>query len=199
LPIFLGDSGSLFLGLILGAVSLKTFMGGTFVLSLAIPFLVLGEPLFDTLLAVWRRSIRLWPPGASGNGQNGGIMQADAEHLHHRLLKMGLNTRTVSSVLWLANALVVFESYQVVWSRVQAKDVFKLALALWLGLAVSVAMALLLDPSRTIQIGWWGLLVGSVSHLAIVSSRLFYRGVEEIVPWLLRRKREKAMGKRVLL
>jgi UDP-N-acetylmuramyl pentapeptide phosphotransferase/UDP-N-acetylglucosamine-1-phosphate transferase len=82
--IFLGDTGSMFLGFTLGAVSLKTFTAGTFMLAVAIPLFVLGVPLFDTLLAVWRRSIRMWLGQTAGKGKGRGIMHADAEHLHHR-------------------------------------------------------------------------------------------------------------------
>src|SRR5207244_1880862 len=57
--IFLGDTGSMFLGFTLGLVSLQTFTKGTFFLSLSIPLLVLGVPIYDALLAIWRRSMRI--------------------------------------------------------------------------------------------------------------------------------------------
>ncbi len=90
-------------------VSLQTFTKSTFLLSLSIPVLVLGIPLFDALLAIWRRSIRLWldrrdSPGA---GKRGGIMQADLEHIHHRLLAAGLSTARVTSVLYALNLALV--------------------------------------------------------------------------------------------
>ena len=56
--IFLGDTGSMFIGLVLGVVALESFTKNTFLLSLAIPMLVLGVPIYDTLLAIWRRSVR---------------------------------------------------------------------------------------------------------------------------------------------
>ncbi len=110
--IFLGDTGSMFLGFMLGVISLDTCTKNTFLLSLAIPMLVLGVPIYDTMLAIWRRSVRsLWVsegPEGSNHGKSG-IMQPDLDHLHHRLLKSGLSTRRVAMVLCVGNiALVVF-------------------------------------------------------------------------------------------
>ena len=73
-------TGSMFLGFTLGVISLQTFTKSTFLLSLTIPMLVLGVPIYDALLAIWRRSVRrLLARGGAG------IMQADLEHVHHRL------------------------------------------------------------------------------------------------------------------
>ena len=82
--IFLGDTGSMFIGFTLGVVSLQTFNKNTFLISMAIPIMVLGVPIYDALLAIWRRSVRSWVGGKSG-GTKRGIMQPDVEHLHHRL------------------------------------------------------------------------------------------------------------------
>src|ERR1019366_3702539 len=93
--IFLGDTGSMSIGLILGVVSLQTFTKNTFFLSMTIPLLILGVPIYDALLAIWRRSVRRFmgsgEPDASG--KRGGIMTADLEHLHHRLVKAGFSPR----------------------------------------------------------------------------------------------------------
>ena len=107
--IFLGDTGSMFIGLTLGAVSLQTFTKSTFILAMTIPMLVLGVPIYDALLAIWRRSARMYLSGgqASPGRTRVGIMQADVDHLHHRLLKAGLSTRRVAILLCLANAMLV--------------------------------------------------------------------------------------------
>ena len=62
--IFLGDTGSMSIGFILGVVSLQTFTKNTFFLSMAIPLLILGVPIYDALLAIWRRSVRRLVAGA---------------------------------------------------------------------------------------------------------------------------------------
>ncbi len=85
--IFLGDTGSLFLGFTIAALALSTNSKGTAIAGIGMPLLAVGVPLFDTLLAVWRRSVRRMMT-RSDHGQAGGlgIDRADAEHLHHRLL-----------------------------------------------------------------------------------------------------------------
>ncbi len=80
--IFLGDSGSMFIGLILATASIWTQRKGATAAALLIPILALGLPLLDTGLAVIRRV---------GRGQN--PFRADREHLHHRLLDLGLSHR----------------------------------------------------------------------------------------------------------
>ena len=56
--VFLGDAGSLFLGFTLAALSISTNSKASFMAGLGVPMLAVGVPLFDTLLAVWRRSMR---------------------------------------------------------------------------------------------------------------------------------------------
>jgi UDP-N-acetylmuramyl pentapeptide phosphotransferase/UDP-N-acetylglucosamine-1-phosphate transferase len=105
--IFLGDTGSMFIGFVLGVVSLQTFTKDTFILSMTIPFLVLGVPIYDALLAIWRRSVRRYFFGGAPGSKRVGIMQPDVEHLHHRLLKSGLSTRRVATILFVTNAAFV--------------------------------------------------------------------------------------------
>jgi UDP-N-acetylmuramyl pentapeptide phosphotransferase/UDP-N-acetylglucosamine-1-phosphate transferase len=100
--IFLGDTGSMFLGLTLGVVALQTFNKDAFLISLTIPLMVLGVPIYDALLAIWRRSARLWSD-EQGEGPKRGIMQPDLEHLHHRLKKAGLSTTKVAVSLYVLN------------------------------------------------------------------------------------------------
>lgn len=87
--IFMGDSGSLTLGFLIGAFSLessfKTAAGLTFVPL----FVLLSIPMFDTTMAILRRKL---------NGR--GIGEADRQHFHHCLRDLGLSTR--QSVLVIA-------------------------------------------------------------------------------------------------
>lgn len=87
--IFLGDSGSMFIGLILASASIWTQRKGATAAALLIPVLALGLPLLDTSLAVIRRV---------GRGQN--PFRADREHLHHRLLDLGLSHRNAVLTLY---------------------------------------------------------------------------------------------------
>src|SRR5690606_16416090 len=73
--IFMGDTGSMFLGFVLAAVSLKTSTKSGTAVAMVVPIIALGLPIMDTLLAVLRRSIAGRP-----------IFSADKEHIHHRLM-----------------------------------------------------------------------------------------------------------------
>ena len=128
--IFLGDTGSMFIGLVLGTVALQTFTKNTFFLSMAIPMLVLGVPIYDTLLAIWRRSVRrlVRRQEPAGTGQRPGIMQADLDHLHHRLLKGGLSTRRVATMLCIVNGGLVGFGLLMATFQAHAYGIFLLAL-----------------------------------------------------------------------
>ena len=73
--IFMGDTGSLFLGFILSVTSILGTIKGATVLAVIIPLLVLAVPILDTTFAIVRRFLAGKP-----------IMEADKGHLHHRLL-----------------------------------------------------------------------------------------------------------------
>lgn len=78
--IFMGDSGSMFLGFNLAAFSMMGLTKSVTVLSVFVPILIIGIPIFDTLFAIVRRFINNQP-----------IFKADKAHLHHCLLNKGLS------------------------------------------------------------------------------------------------------------
>ena len=104
--VFLGDAGSLFLGFTLAALSISTNSKASFMAGLGVPMLAVGVPLFDVVLAVWRRTVRQILSRAS-NGEGGGIERADADHLHHRLLRRGHGQGQVAGFLYAATLLLV--------------------------------------------------------------------------------------------
>lgn len=87
--IFMGDSGSLFVGFVLAITGISGTMKSSTVVSLLIPILALGLPIMDTTLAIVRRFIGGRP-----------IFSADREHIHHKLLDRGLSHRQVVLVLY---------------------------------------------------------------------------------------------------
>jgi hypothetical protein len=93
--IFMGDSGSLFIGFIIAAISLHGAQKSSTAVVLLLPILVLGVPIADTLLAIIRRV---------GNGLS--PFSSDHDHIHHRLLKLGLSSRQVTIVLYLVCSLL---------------------------------------------------------------------------------------------
>ncbi len=80
--IFMGDTGSLFLGFNLATIAIIGLTKSATVISLFLPIVILGIPIMDTLFAIVRRYY---------NGKP--IFSADKDHLHHRLLALGLSHR----------------------------------------------------------------------------------------------------------
>ncbi len=87
---FMGDSGANFLGFILAVISLDGAFKQATLISIFVPILALGVPIFDNLFVVLKRFISGKP-----------IYQADASQIHHRLLKTGLTPKQVVMVLYL--------------------------------------------------------------------------------------------------
>lgn len=106
--VFLGDTGSMFIGFTLAAVSLSTGSKGTIVASMAVPLLAAGVPILDTALAIWRRSVRRLRQNMEGDSNSKGeVFSADKDHLHHRLLRTGKSHRNVAVTLYAINAGLV--------------------------------------------------------------------------------------------
>jgi len=108
--VFLGDTGSMFLGLCIATLPLMTGSRKELLASLGMPLLAMGIPIFDTMLAIWRRSVRalLLPPGVAGDGTTRmRVMQPDKEHVHHRLLSETMSQRTAAVILYSISAVLV--------------------------------------------------------------------------------------------
>ncbi|TBL71528.1 undecaprenyl/decaprenyl-phosphate alpha-N-acetylglucosaminyl 1-phosphate transferase [Paenibacillus thalictri] len=88
--VFMGDAGATFLGFILGVIALDGAFKQATVLSLFIPILALGVPIFDNVFVVARRFLQGKP-----------IYQADASQAHYRLLRAGLKPKQVVAFLYL--------------------------------------------------------------------------------------------------
>lgn len=87
--IFMGDTGSTFLGFILATLSIQGVFKSYAVISFAVPLLILGLPLFDASFAMIRRIMKGQSP-----------MQADRGHLHHRLIDMGFSQKQTVFILY---------------------------------------------------------------------------------------------------
>jgi len=91
--IFLGDSGSLFIGFMLSALALQGSQKAPTMVAVAIPVVSLGLPILDVALAVTRRFLSRKP-----------LFSADADHIHHRLLKRGFSQRDAVLILYAVTA-----------------------------------------------------------------------------------------------
>ena len=87
--IFLGDSGSMFIGFMLAALALAGSQKAPTMIAVAIPVLSFGLPILDVCLAVSRRFLSGKP-----------LFSADRDHIHHKLLKRGLSQRGAVLVLY---------------------------------------------------------------------------------------------------
>ena len=92
---FMGDTGSTFLGYILATYSIQGLFKYYAIVSFAVPFLVLGLPIFDTAFAIVRRVARGQSP-----------MTPDRGHIHHRMMDMGLNQKQTVAALYVVSSLL---------------------------------------------------------------------------------------------
>ncbi|MCU1448658.1 MAG: UDP-N-acetylmuramyl pentapeptide phosphotransferase/UDP-N-acetylglucosamine-phosphate transferase [Acidimicrobiales bacterium] len=111
--IIMGDAGALLLGLLMASTTITVggrtadqFSGQTyfFFAPLFIPFFILGVPMLDTAFAIVRRAMR-----------RASLSQADKEHLHHRLMRLGHGQRRSVLILWawtaVLSGVVLFPTY----------------------------------------------------------------------------------------
>lgn len=102
--IFLGDSGSLFIGFLLSALALAGAQKAPTIVAVAIPVVSFGLPILETSLSILRRVIGGRP-----------VFTADREHIHHKLLQHGLTHRQVVVVLYGVSAVFALLSLFLLW------------------------------------------------------------------------------------
>jgi len=102
--IFLGDSGSLFIGFLLSAMALQGAQKAPTIVAVAIPVVSFGLPILETSLSIVRRLISGRP-----------VFTADREHIHHKLLQHGLTHRQVVILLYGVSAVFAMLSLFLLW------------------------------------------------------------------------------------
>jgi len=102
--IFLGDSGSLFIGFLLSALALEGAQKAPTIVAVAIPVVSFGLPILETSLSIVRRLISGRP-----------VFTADAEHIHHKLLQHGMTHRQVVILLYGVSAVFAMLSLFLLW------------------------------------------------------------------------------------
>ncbi|MEM5794669.1 MAG: MraY family glycosyltransferase [Bacillota bacterium] len=123
--IFMGDTGSLFLGYMLAAVSIMGAVKGAATIALFVPIVALGLPIMDTAFAIIRRYHHGVP-----------IFRPDKGHLHHRLLAMGLSQKQVVLSMYVISGLLGLSA--IILSEVSQLYAFLIFIAI---AAVSVVAA----------------------------------------------------------
>lgn len=97
--IFLGDSGSLFIGFMISALAIVASQKASTIVAVSIPLVCLGLPILDVILAIARRFVGGKP-----------IFKGDRDHIHHKLLKRGLSQREAVLLLYAVTAAFGFIS-----------------------------------------------------------------------------------------
>lgn len=93
--IFMGDTGALLLGFVLATISISGLFKFYAIISFAVPFLVVGLPLFDTAFAFLRRIL---------SGKN--PMAPDRGHFHHRLIDMGFSQKQAVAIAYAISGIL---------------------------------------------------------------------------------------------
>lgn len=121
---FIGDTGSNFLGYCLSIISIMGIAKTYTAIVVVAPILVLALPLFDTIFAIIRRIIK---------GKNlKAIIEPDAGHLHHKMIKMGFTQKQAVLTLYALSA--AFGMFAIIW----------LDSGIWKALSFAIIMALVI-------------------------------------------------------
>lgn len=120
--IIMGDAGALFLGYVVAVISVEGPIKSATAVALFVPVLALGVPILDAAFAVWRRFSR-----------RRSVVAADREHLHHRLLNLGLTQRQAVLVMYSVSGFFGYSAFRltemtVVQAAVLLAGVFSLVL-----------------------------------------------------------------------
>jgi len=122
--IFLGDSGSLFIGFLLSALALQGTQKAPTIVAVAIPVVSFGLPILETSLSILRRLISGRP-----------VFVADREHIHHKLLQSGLTHRQVVILLYGVSAIFALLSLFLLWPTGSSLGLVLavLGIGIWIG------------------------------------------------------------------
>jgi UDP-GlcNAc:undecaprenyl-phosphate/decaprenyl-phosphate GlcNAc-1-phosphate transferase len=122
--IFLGDSGSLFIGFVLSALALAGAQKAPTIVAVAIPVVSFGLPILETVLSIIRRLISGRP-----------VFTADREHIHHKLLQHGLTHRQVVILLYGVSAVFALLSLFLLWPTGSSLGLVLavLGIGIWIG------------------------------------------------------------------
>ena len=161
--VFLGDCGSMFIGFTLAVLPLCSQAQNSFLVSVGVPLLAMGVPIFDTALAILRRSIRRLINRGEKVAE-GEVMTADADHLHHRILRsVGLSQRKAAWALYFL--ALFFVAVGLVGMSLKSR-----AAGLWL-FAVTVAAVVIFRDMARVELFDAGRLLSAVARARDTSTR----------------------------
>lgn len=100
--IFMGDSGSMFIGYLLGGIAIQGVMKSMAAMALLVPIVIMGVPVIDAFFAITRRYLTGQP-----------LTIADNQHIHHRLLHKGMGHRGAVVLIYLWSGLLAIVGYSI--------------------------------------------------------------------------------------
>lgn len=136
--IFMGDTGSTFLGFMLATLSIQGMFKVYAIISFAVPFLILGLPIFDTAFAITRRVL-------SGRSP----MSPDRGHVHHRLMDMGFNQKQAVAILYFISAIL--GSMAVVLTASGELRAIVMAIAVIMAIAIGGSVVIMSEQHKLAQ------------------------------------------------
>ena len=163
--VFLGDTGSMYIGFLLSVLPLVMKSGDSFFVSIGVPILAMGVPIFDTALAIVRRSIRavLSREGSGRDEGNTHVMRADTDHLHHRILRKFVSQRKAAFALYALATFFVSVGFGALALRDRAAGLFIVAFV--------VGVVIVVRDMRRIELWDAGRLLNAVAHDHTTSAR----------------------------
>ena len=138
--IYLGDCGSLLIGLVIGAFSIQSSLKTATGFTLMVPIVLLGVPIFDTAVAIIRRKL---------NGK--GIGEADRGHIHHRLLDRGLTRGQALTAILVLSLATSVSALLSVWLDNE-----------WIGIGICASLFIVLVAGRVFGYDETALFVAQV-------------------------------------
>ncbi len=121
--VFLGDSGSMFVGFLLAGLAVEGSTKGPTLVAIAVPLVAFGVPVFDTVMTLIRRTVRGRP-----------LFEADEDHVHHHLARAGLSPRQVVGIIYATSALFALAAmfFMNTSARSQAMALLVVGSGVWL-------------------------------------------------------------------
>lgn len=123
--IFMGDAGSLLLGYLVASAGILGETKGNTVVAMVVPLIALGVTLLDTAMAFFRRLLHRRHP-----------FRADQQHIHHRLLQLGLSQRQVVLIIYYCSVLFGLASFLL--SQIEVRYSLLTGVILLLGLFLGI-------------------------------------------------------------
>lgn len=116
--IFLGDSGATAIGFFLACLALRSGSTLSAGFAILVPVIILGLPVAETIISMTRRLVRRMETQGSS-----GVLEADREHIHHRLMALGFNQRRAVFVLYGVGILLAAAGYLSILSSARSSAI----------------------------------------------------------------------------